>query len=66
MGKKKKAQSKPDDTGFKVIEFNKKAKFDYHFVEKFEAGMVLTGAEIKSIRQGGISLKESYVNVNKD
>lgn len=51
----------PEKSGMKVIAENRKARFNYQIVETFEAGMVLTGAEIKSIRQGGISLQESYV-----
>lgn len=47
--------------GGKVICLNKKARFNYIIEETFEAGIVLTGAEIKSVRQGGVSLTESYV-----
>lgn len=48
----------------KKIEFtNKKAIFDYQIVENYEAGIVLTGAEIKSIRSGRISLVGSYVKI---
>jgi len=43
--------------------FNRKAKFDYEFIDTFEAGIVLEGAEVKSIRAGKISLKESYVKI---
>jgi SsrA-binding protein len=39
---------------------NKKAYFDYEILEKYVAGMVLTGTEIKSIRMGKVSLVESY------
>ncbi len=39
---------------------NKKASFEYHLLEKFIAGMVLTGTEIKSIRNGKASIKEAY------
>ena len=39
---------------------NKKASFEYHLIEKFIAGIVLTGSEIKSIRDGKVSLQESY------
>ncbi|MGA1191995.1 MAG: SsrA-binding protein SmpB [Bdellovibrionota bacterium] len=46
---------------FKVISDNKKARFNYHLEEFFEAGLVLTGGEIKSIREGKISLNESYI-----
>jgi SsrA-binding protein len=55
-GKSKKKLS-PGST----IALNKKAKFDYHLEEKFEAGMVLEGWEVKSMRAGRVQLKESYV-----
>jgi len=50
-------------TAIKVIATNKKAHFDYEIMESFEAGVELTGPEVKSIRDGHISLKESFVNV---
>ena len=43
---------------------NKRATFDYHIVEKFTAGIVLTGTEIKSIRLGKASLVDTYCYVN--
>lgn len=43
---------------------NKKAKFEYHFEEVFEAGMVLFGSEIKSLRENNGSIKEAYCAVN--
>jgi SsrA-binding protein len=49
----------------KVIAKNKKAFHDYHIEETFEAGIVLTGTEIKSIRQGRVNLKDSYARVDK-
>lgn len=49
--------------GIKLIANNKKAFHDYFIEEKYEAGIVLTGTEIKSIRQGRINLKESYAKV---
>lgn len=45
----------------KVIALNKLAKFDYNLTEIVEAGIVLTGFEVKSARLGGISIRESYV-----
>lgn len=45
----------------KIITDNKKARFDYEIIEKYEAGMVLTGSEVKSIRDGAVNLKDSYV-----
>ncbi|MBN1115112.1 MAG: SsrA-binding protein SmpB [Oligoflexia bacterium] len=40
---------------------NKKARFEYEILETFEAGLVLTGAEVKAIRQGRINIAEAYV-----
>ena len=42
---------------------NRKARYDYEILEKYEAGIVLTGNEIKSIRKGSCNLKDSYVLV---
>ncbi|MGH7709405.1 MAG: SsrA-binding protein SmpB [Vulcanimicrobiaceae bacterium] len=42
---------------------NRRARFEYEFLEKFEAGLVLTGTEVKSIRLGGASLGEAYARV---
>ncbi len=47
--------------GTKLVAENKKARFDYTIVETFEAGMVLTGSEVKSIRAKQMQLKDSYV-----
>lgn len=47
----------------KVIAENKKARFDYELLETYEAGIELTGPEVKSIRSGHISLKESFATV---
>lgn len=49
----------------KIIANNKKARHDYFIEEVYEAGMALTGTEIKSIRQGRINLKESYAKVEE-
>ena len=47
----------------KIIATNRKASFEYFLMEKFEAGLVLQGSEIKSIRAGQISIQESFVDV---
>jgi len=47
----------------KTIAVNKAARFNYEILETFEAGLVLQGSEVKSIREGRISLKESYADV---
>lgn len=48
----------------KVVATNRKAKFEYFLIETFEAGIVLQGSEIKSIRAGQISLTEAFVQTN--
>ena len=47
----------------KLIENNKKARHDFFFDEIYECGIVLTGTEIKSIRSGGVSLRDSFAKV---
>jgi SsrA-binding protein len=47
----------------KVVANNRKASFEYFLLEKYEAGLVLQGSEIKSIRAGQISIQESYVDI---
>lgn len=49
----------------KLIENNKKARHDYFFDEIYECGIVLTGTEIKSIRSGGVSLRDSFAKIEK-
>lgn len=48
-------------TSSNTIALNKKARYDFHIDERIEAGMVLEGWEVKSLRQGRVQLKESYV-----
>jgi SsrA-binding protein len=50
----------PADKTDKIVAENRKARFDYHLLETFEAGMVLQGTEVKAIREGGINLRESF------
>ena len=50
-------------TGIKMVTQNKKAYHDYFVDEKYEAGIELFGTEVKSIRAGGINLKDSYCRV---
>ena len=47
----------------KNVASNKKAYYEYYIEEKYEAGLVLVGTEVKSIRQGKVNLKDSYVNI---
>lgn len=45
----------------KTVGENRRAKFDYHLEDAFEAGIVLTGSEVKSLRHGQCSIAESYI-----
>lgn len=47
----------------KIVVRNRKAKFNYHIMESFEAGLVLLGSEVKSIRLGRISISEAYIDL---
>ena len=51
---------KRTNSGLKIISINRKASFNYFFIDKIEAGMVLKGSEIKSVRQGKINIADSY------
>lgn len=50
-------------SGIKIISDNRRARHDYHVLESYEAGIVLTGTEVKSLRSGTTSLQESYIIV---
>ncbi|MBR2386202.1 SsrA-binding protein SmpB [bacterium] len=49
----------------KIIQTNRKAFHDFTIFEKYDAGIVLTGTEIKSIRKGGLNLKDSFAKIEK-
>ena len=54
-----------EKTEIKVIANNKKAFHDYFIEEKYEAGISLAGTEVKSLRQGKCSIKESFIRIEK-
>lgn len=62
MAKKKKAKTPGDQ----VFEVNRKARHDYEIVQTFEAGIALAGSEVKSIRDGKVSLKEAFCQFKND
>lgn len=57
------ATSVKDSAGIKIVASNRRATFDYALEERFEAGMVLNGGEIKSIRAGKMDLRDAFVQV---
>ncbi len=52
--------------GEKTVTVNRKARRDYEILESFEAGMMLRGTEVKSLRDGRMSLKDSYAKVEEE
>jgi SsrA-binding protein len=61
-----KGKAKEDEGGFKVVARNRRARHEFDLLEKVEAGIVLTGTEVKSLRNGKASLEESYAGVDHD
>jgi SsrA-binding protein len=49
----------------KIVTQNRKARHDYHIIETWEAGLVLKGTEVKSLREGKANLKDSYARVER-
>src|SRR4051794_22276492 len=59
------SKSKTDDGSFKVVARNRRARYEFDLLEKVEAGIVLTGTEVKSLRNGKASLEEAYAAVER-
>ena len=55
----------PREAGEKIITVNRKARHDYFIDETVEAGIMLLGAEVKSLREGKVNLKDSYAKITK-
>ncbi|MEC9258731.1 MAG: SsrA-binding protein, partial [Candidatus Poribacteria bacterium] len=56
-------RDKVESTNSKPATVNRKARYDYHLMERHEAGISLTGTEVKSIRNGGFTQTDSYVKL---
>jgi SsrA-binding protein len=59
-GKNKKKKSKSDENRYRQVAQNRRARRDYFIEEKMEAGLVLTGTEVKSLRAGHANIREAY------
>ncbi len=59
-------KSEVQNTGIKLVCRNRKASHLYYILEEYEAGLVLTGTEVKSLRESGASLPESYAEIRGD
>ncbi len=54
-----------DETNFKVVSDNRRARYNYEIGDVYEAGLVLTGTEVKSLRSGKATIAESYASAEK-
>ena len=54
----------PRDEGERTVATNRRARHDYKIQERFEAGLVLTGSEVKSLRQGRASINEAFARIH--
>ena len=66
MAKRKGRSDGPQRSGDRLIASNRKAYHDYSIEDTLEAGLVLQGSEIKSIRAGKVNLRDSYVTIRSD
>jgi len=66
MAKRTNPNQQQDSNRDRVVTQNRRAFFDYFIDETVEAGVVLTGSEIKSIREGKVTISEAYVRVDGD
>src|ERR671935_1511374 len=55
----------PQSSGIKPIAENRRARHDYHLLDRYEAGLQLTGTEVKSLRDGRVSLAQAYADVRE-
>jgi SsrA-binding protein len=60
MAKKGKRKAAPGD-----LASNRQASFRYHLLEKLECGVILQGSEVKSIREGGVQIKDAYAHIDR-
>ncbi len=63
---KKETKAKDAEEGIKIVARNRRARFEFELIESVEAGIVLTGTEVKSLRNGKASLEEAYAGVEHD
>jgi SsrA-binding protein len=62
---KAKGKERHDAEGVKVVARNRRARHDYDLLEKVEAGIVLTGTEVKSLRNGKANLEDAYAEITR-
>ncbi len=62
----KRGKGTADDEGVRRVAHNRRARFDYQIEERLEAGLALTGSEVKSLRAGNVSLADAYAQPRGD
>src|SRR5215813_10137301 len=60
------AKKPEQDNGEKILVKNRRATFDYHLEDRFEAGMVLVGSEVKSMRAGTVDITDAWASIERD
>ncbi|MDY7005962.1 MULTISPECIES: SsrA-binding protein SmpB [unclassified Okeania] len=58
--------NKKSGEGYKIISDNRQARFNYHIIETYEAGVALQGTEVKSIREGKVNLRDGYALIRNN
>jgi SsrA-binding protein len=61
-----KSKAAADDGGIKIVARNRKARHEYDLLERVEAGIVLTGTEVKSLRNGKANLEDAYAEIDRE
>ena len=66
MAKSPKPAQQPDRKGELLVAQNRAASYNYHLIEKYEAGMVLHGTEVKALREGKANIRDAFVEFKRD
>lgn len=61
----RRAQKKADANGDRVVATNRRARYDYEILETLECGLMLTGSEVKSLREGKAQIADSYARIDE-
>ncbi len=66
MARASKPAKKAEDGGEHIVAQNRAASYNYHLLEKYEAGMVLHGTEVKALREGKANIRDAFVEFRRD
>ena len=65
QGRRRKPAGQGRRAGIKIVARNRKARHEYELLERVEAGIVLTGTEVKSLRNGKANLEDAYAEIDR-